>query len=39
MVELGVLEQTHWPNCWKGVLPDYRFNVVVEINNVGFPEA
>ena len=39
MVEFGILEQTHRANCWEGVLPDYRLNVVVKINNVGFPEA
>ena len=39
MVKLSILEQTHWTNCWEGVFPDYRLNIVVKIDNVGFPEA
>jgi hypothetical protein len=39
MIELGILQQAHGADGWKGVFSDNRLNVVTEINNVGFPEA
>ncbi len=39
MVELGILQQTHGADCWEGILSDYRFNIVAEVDDVGFPEA
>ena len=39
MVNLCVLKKSHWSNRREGVLSDYWFYIVVEINNVGFPEA
>ena len=39
MVHLGVLEQGHGAEGGEGVLPDDRLDVVVEVDDVGFPEA
>jgi hypothetical protein len=39
MVDLGILQQTHGADRREGVLSDNRFDVVVEIDDVGFPEA
>ncbi len=39
MVELRILQQTHGANCWKWVFADDRFDVIVEVDNIGFPEA
>lgn len=39
MVHLRVLQQPHGADAGERILSDYRFDVVVEINNVGFPEA
>jgi hypothetical protein len=39
MVHFRILQQTHWADAGERVLSDYRFEVVVEVNNVGFPEA
>jgi hypothetical protein len=39
MVHLRILQQPHGANAGERVLSDYWFDVVVEVNNVGFPEA
>ena len=39
MVHLRILQEPHWANAGERVLSDNRFDLVVEINNVGFPEA
>lgn len=39
MVDFSILQQTHRANSWEGILTDYWLNIVIKINNVGFPEA
>ena len=39
MVHLRVFQQTHGANGREGIFADNRFGGVVEIDNVGFPEA
>jgi hypothetical protein len=39
MIELGVLQQPHGTYCREGVVPDDWLDVVVKVDNVGFPEA
>ena len=39
MVYFGILQQTHGANRWEGIFTDYRLNIVIKIDNVGFPEA
>jgi hypothetical protein len=39
VIHLRILQEPHGADAGERVLSDYRFDVVVEINNVGFPEA
>jgi hypothetical protein len=39
MVHLGVLEQARGAEGGEGVFPDDRLDIVVEVDDVGFPEA
>ncbi len=39
MVHFRILQESHGPDAGERVLSDDRFDVVIEINNVGFPEA
>gem|GEM_PF-681719 len=39
MVDFRVLQQPHGADAGEGVLTDNRFDIVIEIYNVGFPEA
>jgi hypothetical protein len=39
MIHLRILQQTHRADAGERVLTDNRFDVVVEIYYVGFPEA
>jgi len=39
MIGLGLLEQTEGPDGGEGVFPGEGLGVVVEADDVGFPEA
>ena len=39
MVDLGFLQQAEGTDGREGVLPGKRFSVVVEVDDIGFPEA
>ncbi len=39
MVELGILQQPHGAYCWEWVISDNWLDVVIKVDNVGFPEA
>ncbi len=39
VVHLGVLEQVQRTDCREGVLSGQWFCVVVEVDDIGFPEA
>ena len=39
MVHFRILQEPHGANGGEGIFTDDRFDIVVEINNVGFPEA
>ncbi len=39
MIYFRVFQQAHWADCWKRIVTYDWFDVIVEINNVGFPEA
>ena len=39
VVEFGVFQQAEWADGRKGVLAGKRFGVVVEVDDIGFPEA
>lgn len=39
VVHLRILQKTHRSDAGEGVLSDHRFDVVIKIDNVGFPEA
>jgi hypothetical protein len=39
VVELGIFQQAHWSDGREWIFPGQWFLVVVEINDVGFPEA
>jgi len=39
MIHLGIFQQGHGADSRKGVFADNRFGGVIEIDNVGFPEA
>ncbi len=39
MVKFSILQQSHGADCRKGILSYYRFDIVAEVYDVGFPEA
>ncbi len=39
VVHFGVLQKTHGSNGGERIFSDYRFDVIVEVDYVGFPEA
>ncbi len=39
MIEFRVLQKTHRADSWERIVTDYWLDVIVEVNNVGFPEA
>ena len=39
VVHFRILEQCHGTNCWEWIFPGVRLSVVIEIDDVGFPEA
>ncbi len=39
MVHFRILQETHGADAGERILSDYRFDVVVEVDYVGFPEA
>ncbi len=39
MIDFRVLQQTHGADGWERIVTDYWLDVIVEVNNVGFPEA
>jgi hypothetical protein len=39
MIDLGLLEQTEGPDGGEGVFPGKGLGVVVEVDDIGFPEA
>ncbi len=39
MVHFRILQETHGANGGERIFSDYRFDVVVEVDYVGFPEA
>ncbi len=39
MVHLRILQKTHGSNGGEGIISHYRFDVIVKVDYVGFPEA
>ncbi len=39
MIHFRIFQQTHWTDCWERIVTDNWLDVIVEVNNVGFPEA
>ena len=39
MVHFRILQKTHGSNGGERIIANYRFDIVVEIYYVGFPEA